>query len=108
MTFSETNDEPCRCGHTPAAHGLGFSSVGSGVCTAPCSCSAYVRQEQPPTQCAHHVSCWRDPKHHACAVKQIERLATALGEIRTMARLNASVETCVAIDARAKRALNDD
>jgi hypothetical protein len=27
---------------------------------------------------AHHPECWRDPKHHACAVRQVERLRDAL------------------------------
>ena len=22
----------------------------------------------------HHPECWRDPKHHACAVREVERL----------------------------------
>ena len=29
----------------------------------------------------HHPECWRDPKHHACAVREVERLREALGEL---------------------------
>ena len=25
----------------------------------------------------HHPECWRDPKHHACAVREVERLREA-------------------------------
>ena len=29
----------------------------------------------------HHPECWRDPKHHACAVREVERLREALEEM---------------------------
>ena len=28
----------------------------------------------------HHPECWRDPEHHACAVREVERLREVVGE----------------------------
>ena len=29
----------------------------------------------------HHPECWRDPEHHACAVREVERLHEAIQRV---------------------------
>ena len=31
----------------------------------------------------HHPECWRDPEHHACAVREVERLRETLDAAAT-------------------------
>lgn len=38
---------------------------------------------------AHHAECWRDPKHHGCAVRAVERMRGSLAKI---SRIIAGVE----------------
>lgn len=43
---------------------------------------AAVTDDRDGAQQTHHEECWRNPRHHACAVAKIERLQSQLDTIQ--------------------------
>jgi hypothetical protein len=46
----------------------------------------YVRADLTPPEQTHWEGCWRDPKHHGCAVAKVERLELELATIKKSPR----------------------
>ena len=54
----------------------------------------------------HHDGCWRDPKHHACAVARIERddalIGPGIAAVRSIARVEALEEAARFVESAAE------